>query len=240
MRIELAERLRCPSPHAPTPLILVSQLAVERELITGILGCPVCRLEARITDGDLHFAPVAVTAAPVAAVAGDATAGVGGDATAGVAGDATAGVARGDLVPDLDRVIALLGLSEPGGAVLLTGRYATLAARLSALAEVSVVVMLPTQRGPTPGAEGAGVSALHGLLERLPFTDGTFRGVALSASTPPSMVSEAVRTTSLGGRVLADVDVTPTQGLKELARDDQEWVAAREQLTSVVELKRRQ
>ncbi len=218
MRLELAERLCCPSAHAPTPLILVRQLAVERELITGMLGCPVCQLEARIANGDVHFGPMVAVASESESM----------------------GAAPVAAVPDIDRVMALLGLAEAGGAVLLTGRYAALGPRLAVRAEVSVVVMGPLRDPPTPNADGAGVSVLYGPLDRLPFTDGTFRGVALDVALPLGLVTEAVRATSLGGRVLAPVAVAPPVGVKELARDDQEWVAAREHSRPMVELTRRQ
>ena len=44
-------------------------------------------------------------------------------------------------MPTLDRLIALLGLAEPGGSVLLTGRYARLATDLARATDVAVVVM---------------------------------------------------------------------------------------------------
>ncbi len=217
MRLELAERLRCPAAHAPTPLILVAERTVDRELITATLGCPVCRLEARIVDGDVRFDVLADL-----------------PAAAGTRADEQLHPEPG---ADLERVVALLGLSEPGGAVLLTGRYATLAQALSALTEASVVIM----HGSATSAvvEGTAVATVHGSPVSVPFTDGTFRGVALDAGLPASFGTDAIRATAVGGRVLAAASVAAPAGLKELARDDTEWVAARESRGAIVELKRR-
>ncbi|MCC6782223.1 MAG: hypothetical protein IT457_05235 [Planctomycetes bacterium] len=207
MRLELAERLRCPNPHAPTPLVVVSRRKRDRELLEGFAGCPVCRLEARITAGHVQFEGTA--SAPAFAPTGAA--------------------------PELERVIALLGLSEPGGAVMLTGRYAALAEPLAMLTEAAVVVM-----HAETGSASDGVSAVLGALSRVPFTDATFRGAALDDGTPRAIVEDAVRTVAPEGRVLASVALTMPAGLKELARDDHEWVAARVSVDPVVELRRRQ
>ena len=219
MRLELAERLRCPAAHTPTPLIVVAERTVDRELITAMLGCPVCHLEARIVDGDVRFDALAVDRPAVDRPALDRPAAP---------------------APELERVVALLGLSEPGGAVLLTGRYAALAAPLSALAEVSVVIMHGL--GGTAVVEGATVATVatvHGSPSSVPFTDGTFRAVALDAGLPASFGADVVRATAIAGRVLAAAAVPAPTGLKELARDDTEWVAARESSGTIVELKRR-
>jgi len=206
MRLELAERLRCPNAHLPTPLVVVSREQRDRDLREGFAGCPVCRLEARITAGHVRFE---------------------GDASA------PAFAARG-AAPELERVIALLGLAEPGGAVLLTGRYAALAEPLATLTEATVVVM----HADAPSASDQ-VAAVLGALTRVPFTDATFRGAALDDGMPQALVEDAVRTVVSQGRVLAAGTLPLPGGLKELARDDQEWVAARVSVGTVVELKRR-
>jgi hypothetical protein len=206
MRLELAERLRCPNAHLPTPLVVVSGEKRDRDLREGVAGCPVCRLEARITGGHVRFDGDASTP-PFAAIGA---------------------------APELERVIALLGLAEPGGALLLTGRYAALAEPLAALTEATVVVM----HAAVPSASDQ-VAAVLGALTRVPFTDATFRGAALDEGTPHALVEDAVRTVVSQGRVLAAGTLPLPGGLKELARDDREWVAARVSVGPVVELKRR-
>ena len=217
MRLELAERLRCPAEHAPTPLIVVAQRTVDRDLVTAMLGCPVCRLEARIVDGDVRFG----------ATAGDRPY---------VPDDAPADLSTG-AAADLGRVVALLGLSDPGGAVLLTGRYALLAGPLADLSDVSVVIMHGGAAGARVGAPA--VAFVHGSPGSVPFAEGTFRAAALDVGLPALFVTDAVRATTIGGRVLAAASVPAPHGVKELARDDTEWVAARESGGAIVELKRR-
>lgn len=226
MRLELAERLRCPGPHAATPLIVVAQRTAGRELLAALLGCPVCRLEARVVDGDVRFDDAAAPRAtdPAARARPEAM--------------------RTESVPELERVVALLGLAEPEGAVLLTGRYAALAGRLATLTGVHVVVMHAEGMARGADAQGAtavdaSVSAVEGCAAAAPFSDATFRGVALDRELPAAFVADAVRATALGGRVLAAAGVPRPAGLEELARDDTEWVAARASDGAIVELKRR-
>ena len=206
MRLDLAERLRCPAAHAATPLIVIARTTHARDLRDGFAGCPVCRLEARVTDGHVRFG-----------------------------GEATARDASGDgPAPELERVIALLGLAEPGGAVLLTGRYASLAAPLAVETGVAAIVL----HAATLPASSEAVAAVTGALERVPFGDAAFRGAALDAGLPAALLADAVRTVMVDGRVVADARVHAPTGLKELARDDREWVAARERVGAVVELRR--
>lgn len=68
MRLELAERLTCPHPHAPTPLIVVAEETVERDLIRGTAGCMTCHREGRFDGGSLDLGipiTMAVSTAPV-------------------------------------------------------------------------------------------------------------------------------------------------------------------------------
>lgn len=205
MQLDIAERLRCPRPHAATPLVLVVHRAVERELVTGVAGCMVCRLEAEVRDGDVYFPSAAPVEPPAAGT-----------------------------LPDLDRVMALLGLAEPGGAVLLTGRYAALGAVLASAVDVQVVSL------NTAPVRGAGVSTVHLPEPAIPFSDNTFRAAALDANTSLPVVLETVRTLQVGGRLLATGPIERPFGIRELARDATEWVGEREAgPTGVVRITRR-
>lgn len=212
MRLEIAERLRCPRAHAPTPLVLVAERVVDRELIDGIAGCPVCLNEARIQNGDVSFAGLA---APTASV------------PHGAVGDQHA--AQPDRT-SLDRLRALLQLGEPGGAVLLTGRYARFAARLAEDLDVAAIVMAAAP------VRGRGVSCVRSAERAVPFSDHTFRAAALEASAPASLESsfasaflaDAVRCVEIGGRVIGGADLALPPLLRELARDQTEWVGERE------------
>jgi len=207
MRLELAERLRCPNPHAPTPLVVVSGRKRDRELLEGFAGCPCCQLEVPIVEGHVRFSGNAPSS------------------TAPEAGTA----------PDLDRLVALLGLGEPEGTVLLTGRYGLVAEALAEATGVSVILMHAARVWPASEL----VSAVLGAPPRVPFTDVTFRAAALDAETPGAIGADAVRAVAMGGRVVGAASLAVAAGLRELARDDQEWVAAREGSGAIVELTRR-
>lgn len=202
MRLDLAERLRCPAPHGATPLIVVARRTDERELLDGYAGCMTCRLEARVVDGIARFAaPHDITITT--------------DREPSAAESAPAAISMHDA--DVERTAALLALAEPGGAVLLTGRYAALAAALNARFDVTAAVVV---------SSGA-----------VPFTDQSFRAAALDFGG--DALEDAIRTVMVGGRILAPVSVTlPAGSLKELARDEREWLAAREVPAQVVTLTR--
>lgn len=233
MRLDLAERLRCPNPHVATPLVVVASQVDGRDLRRGFAGCPVCQLELRFEDGVAVFAPEPTASAPDAAL--DATL----DAARATAARAASGDADAAWQPSLERVVALLGLAEPGGAVLLTGRYAALAESLAVAAEVTVVVMATA----VPAVLGESVARVEGLVSAVPFGDATFRAVALDGdpamASARRLVEDAVRATSVGGRVLAVASMPRPADTRELARDAAEWVAEREARSAPVSLRRR-
>ena len=193
MQLELAERLRCPRAHAATPLIIVASRTSDRELVTGVAGCMTCHLEASVSEGDVVFPGATESAAAPSAHA-----------------------------PELERVIALLGLAEPGGAVLLTGRYAALAGEVAAAGDVHVVV-----RNLSP-VRSVGVSAVHLAEPVVPFSDHTFRAAALDDTTELPVLLDAVRALQVGGRLLGALPLERPFGIRELARDATEWVGERE------------
>lgn len=194
MQLDIAERLRCPRAHLATPLILVAHRTDDRSLVDATAGCMTCHLEASVRDGDVFF-PGAPAAQRFETSA----------------------------TPDaFDRLVALLGLAEPGGAVLLTGRYAALANAVASMVEVHVVV-----RNAVP-VRGAGVSAVHLAEPVVPFSDNTFRAAALDADTPLPVLLDVVRALQVGGRLLASLPLERPHGVRELARDATEWVGERE------------
>lgn len=55
MFIEITEYLRCPSDHDPEWLVLASDAMANRHVVTGTLGCPICRTEYPIREGVVRF-----------------------------------------------------------------------------------------------------------------------------------------------------------------------------------------
>ena len=213
MRLELAERLRCPGAHASTPLIVVAQETRDRVLRRAIVGCAVCGLEARITAGALTFPDGLVVAGAEGAPAADlGRAAAADDVPAGAAVPADVDAAA------LERLVALLHLDAPGGAVLLAGGYARFAEALEASHDVHAVVLAAAHA--TRDERGDGTRSI-------PFTDATFRAAAVAAM-PPALLGDLPRVVAPGGRIVAVVGTEPPAGARILARDDREWVAERE------------
>ena len=213
MRLDLAERLRCPRAHAPTPLVVVASEVVERELRRGVAGCMTCRYEARFEAGDL--------------IAADAVSFAGSHAESPATATASDGAAT-------ERLATLLGLGDPEGAVLLFGAHATHAHALSALTRVVAIV----DGVPARATVEDPVAGLVGFGDAVPFSDGTFRGAAVSAGISTSRLAEVVRVTRVGGRVVGPVAIAVPPGLEELARDRQEWVAEVAAARTIVGLSR--
>ncbi|MGH7654971.1 MAG: Trm112 family protein [Gemmatimonadaceae bacterium] len=51
MFVELLEKLRCPNDHEPSPLIATASRTVDRHIVEGTLGCPVCHAEFPVSEG---------------------------------------------------------------------------------------------------------------------------------------------------------------------------------------------
>jgi uncharacterized protein YbaR (Trm112 family) len=104
MFIELTDHLRCPAEHAESFLVLIPDEMSGREVLRGVLGCPVCQREYPIREGVVHFwEGTAASPEPPA----------GGAVNAGA-------------------IAAFLGLEGPGGYVGLIGEAAGLAPALGA------------------------------------------------------------------------------------------------------------
>ena len=217
MRLELAERLRCPGAHASTPLIVVAQETRDRVLRRAIVGCAVCGLEARITAGALTFPDGLVVAGAEGAPAADlGRAAAADDVPAGAAVPADVDAAA------LERLVALLHLDAPGGAVLLAGGYARFAEALEASHDVHAVVLASARDTRDDTRDGT-----RDDTPSIPFTDATFRAAAVAAM-PPALLGDLPRVVTPGGRIVAAVGSEPPAGARVLARDDREWVAERE------------
>ena len=59
MFTELIDTLRCPNPHEDSWLVATSTKTAGRHIVTGKLGCPVCRAIFEIVDAEVLFAPAA-------------------------------------------------------------------------------------------------------------------------------------------------------------------------------------
>src|SRR6476620_951214 len=97
MFIELVEVLRCPENHPEAHCVLATAAMNGRDVVRGIIGCPVCKREYLVDRSIAEFG------------------------TPGPAPEANSAL------PDAHDVHALLGLDSPGGYAVLVGSAARLA-----------------------------------------------------------------------------------------------------------------
>lgn len=215
MRLELAERLQCPADHRPTPLVVVASEVIDRDLRRGTAGCMQCGRETRFREGDLWC--VTDGAAPASSI----------DRSERHVRSTTR--APSPTLEAIDRLQALLGLAESGGAVLLGGRYAAYAAGLQARLDLMVIVADPDDALFTSAAR------VIGWADAVPFTEGTFRAAALDEAR---LIEAAVRTVRAGGRIVAPITCARPATISLLAADAAEWVGERGATPTVIPLQR--
>jgi uncharacterized protein YbaR (Trm112 family) len=195
--IELVDLLRCPRDHEDTWLVAAIYEKADRDIIAGVLGCPICSATYPIRDGVAIF----------------------GEAASAPAEPQRDTYAESD--EDLAmRCAAMLNLFDPGGAVILSGGWCRAARALLDITPVSILLVDP----PAGMTIGHGVSAIR-IGDRLPVAAASLRGIALDDTrTGQHVVESAVRALKSGGRLIAPVAVALPDGAIEKARDDRHWV----------------
>ncbi len=117
------------------------------------------------------------------------------------------------------RVGAFLAAAD-GAMVALVGQWATYAMELTQLVGLRAYAVNP----PTPVGESERVGALHSS-NRLPFTDGSLRGVAIDDSGwSDEQLRLATRSLSPGGRLVAPAAMGVPVEMEEVARDERWWI----------------
>lgn len=208
MYTELVDTLRCPHGHEESWLVAAAYRTEGRHIVSGALGCPVCRTQYPIEHGIADFSAVV----PVAAT--DEHPREWHDAD----GDADLAL----------KLAALLDLTDATGYVVLLGAWSRVAHALHALVPVSVLVV----NAPDDIAIGDGVSAVR--AGRVPVLTGSARGVALdavAASDPwrdGGLLVSALRAVRPGGRVAGVGSLRAPPGMRLLAEDEQHWVGMQE------------
>jgi uncharacterized protein YbaR (Trm112 family) len=133
--------------------------------------------------------------------------------------------------PRTDEVIrtaAMLGLTEPGGVILLGGQWASVADAISELAEALVLVVNP----PQIATDAERVSALY-AGERWPIAARALRAAAID--TPHDDIALLLRSK---GRLVGTNAVPVPPEIAELARDADYWVGERTEVVPVLPLTR--
>ncbi len=198
MFIELAEFLRCPEGHPDEPYCVVApDVMVERRVVRGSVGCPVCRREYGIAAGVVDFGAGFGGAPPATEPAG------------------------GGALPDAAVVQALLGLESTGGYVVLFGSAAHLAMGLAALRPgVHLVgVNAPPEVEPSPAFSLLRHPAVA------PLRSAMARGVVMGRETTvPSWLAEGARVLLRGQRLVALREAVAVPGVATLADGQGLWV----------------
>lgn len=191
MFIELIDLLRCTRPHEDSWLVATFRELRERDVIEGLLSCPVCHARYPITHGEALF-----------------------DVMPGAAPAATTAPAEDGM-----RLAAYLNLVEPG-LVLLEGAWVGAAEEIAVLG--SSVLALNSARLP-------GQARMSRLRSdgSVPLARECLDGVALG-SAESRVVESGARALKNGARMVAPAGATVPEGLLEIARDGNWWVAARE------------
>ncbi|MDQ2932510.1 MAG: hypothetical protein M3Y05_17040 [Gemmatimonadota bacterium] len=199
MFLELVDSLRCVCAHEDSWLVARADAMIERHVVEGELGCPVCLARYPIHEGVADF----------------------------TLGETTPRHARG-VAPDQIsalalRAAALLGLGEAGGIVVLAGEWSAAAKELIAMTENVMVLALDYSHTLRSG----GALSLARIAHTLPLAAGSVRGIAVDAAhATPSLLAGAERALAPGGRLIAPAYARIPDTLQELARDDEQWVAA--------------
>lgn len=227
MFIELVDALRCLNDHEESWLVAAVARFEGRYIEQGSLGCPICRAEYRIERGAADFrGPGAAGQAPEGITHLEGTAG--GDASPVYSSRARSGGDAADQADEVLRIRALLDLSEAGGTIALAGQAAALASAIEDEADVNVLVV-------NPGAAAehrAGRSTLL-VRDRIPLARGSLRGAVIGEDqATPAMLGGLASALRVGGRLVAPVATRPPFGVEELARDDRQWVAVKQDAAS--------
>lgn len=205
MHLEVVPALQCPVPHERAWLVARTDRLEARHIVEGVLGCPLCGAEYLVRHGVVQFGPEVREPDDDRAPIPDAAV----------------------------RAAALLGLTTPGGLVVLAGAWADAAVDVAALADgVHVLALNADADAPL----GLGVSSASAPAA-VPLGDAVARGIALDeAHAAPEAVHAAAAALMVEGRLLAPASAAVPPPLNELARDERWWVAERPPAVPVVPL----
>lgn len=190
-----------------------------RDVVAGVLGCPVCKAEYPIRDGVAHFPAASPPSSP--------------DDTPLPADDAlvTAVSALADAVgvPPAMYLAALLDLEEPGGVVVLEGAWSRYGPALADMGDVRIVLLDP----PALPAGEHGLSVIR-ATGTVPFAASSIRGAALAArgTAGAVRVPRLARVLAPRGRLVASAELPVPAVVTEIARDAACWVAERREAPS--------
>jgi len=202
MFIELAELLRCPAEHEDTYCVLSSDETEGRRVISGTIGCPVCRAEYPVEDGVVQFGPDPL---------------LGRNSRSD---DITV-----EDTPDPEVMQALLSLEIGAGYVALVGSVTRLSDPLAKLtSQIQFVGVNP----PPDVRESTELSLLRSP-GAIPLRSGTARGIVLGQEyVGEPWLAEAGRVLMSGQRMVVVGEAVSMDGVSQLAADGGLWVGVKD------------
>lgn len=186
--------------HEDSWLVARADELDARHIVRGELGCPICATRYPVRAGVVDF----------------------------TGGESRPREMRGEQDLAL-RAAALLGLSEPGGMVVLAGEWSACVEELLAMTDGVRLLALDFAHG----LESGGPLSLALIADVLPLAEGCARGIALDlAHSTGSLLDGAARALAPGGRLIAPATAPVPPMLRELARDDRHWLAEKNATTT--------
>ena len=194
MFVELIEFLECVEAHEHSFLVVTPDRRVGRSIMAGEMGCPKCRRQYAIIDGVADFRPAN-------------------------AADRHRPPSQ-ETPPRPDVLHALIGLTGPGGFVVLIGSAARHALDLSALIDGVHFVGVNATADVTSSAS---LSLVRGA-DRIPLRSSMARAVVVGAEYADDVwLAEAVRVLLRGLRLVVLAEVPDPKGVRRLAVDEGVW-----------------
>ncbi len=184
MLIELAGHLKCGNDHPEEPLVVATGAMKERAIVFGTIGCPVCKAEYTIVNRIARFGSPAEPPTPSPEPSADGEA-----------------------------VQALLGLTSPGGYVVLLGSAGTLAAGLTGgMDNVHFVAVNPPEQ-----LEPMSYMSLLRGEKYIPLRSAMARGVVVGAEHAAApWLDEAARVLLKGQRLVVLREGVEPAGLTKM------------------------
>ena len=122
--------------------------------------------------------------------------------------------------PDLAmRLAAFLELNEPRRFAILCGRYASQADQIARITPTPLVLVNP------PGDVAGEPAAILRVGAVLPLAAGTAHAAAMDERIAGALAQSVVRVVRAGGRLVGPVTLPVPDGVREIVRDEQMWVA---------------
>jgi len=203
MHVGVIELLRCPAGHAESALVASATRQVERRIIDGSLGCPVCGAEYRIHNAIADFrrdpAPQDLEAGAVTREPPNEEAAI--------------------------RLAAQLDLTEPGRLLLMFGEYARFAPALSVLFDAICVAINAPRNEEKHIADHSSVLRINATI---PIAPSAAHGAAVAENQLRQLqVGQVRERLRVNGRLVIPASAALPEGMTLLAHDERELVGVR-------------